>query len=214
MKRWIPALAACAFLAAGCHRDMWQQPKVESQSESPFYQADKSGSRWEPAGTVAYGEAKTDTAFHTGYDDDGRLVKEFPSAVTREMLERGEERYTVFCTPCHGQIGDGKGMIAQRGFEASIPVASYHTDRLREIPVGHFFDVITNGTGAMYAFGARIPVEDRWAIAAYIRVLQKSQNVNYDELSSEEQQKVQTGASGSHDDHSGDGHEGTEEAGH
>ena len=92
-------------------------------------------------------------------------------------------------------------MIAQRGFEASIPVASYHDDRLRDMPIGHFFDVITNGTGAMYPFAARIPVEDRWAITAYIKVLQKSQNVNYDDLSEDEKQKVQDAALGHTEGH-------------
>lgn len=213
MKRWMPlALAASVLVAAGCHRDMWQQPRVESQSVNPFFQSDRAGSRWEPEGTVAYGDAKLDTAFHTGYDDNGRLVREFPVAVTREMLERGQERYTVFCTPCHGQVGDGKGMIAQRGFEASIPVASYHDDRLRDMPIGHFFDVITNGTGAMYPFAARIPVEDRWAITAYIKVLQKSQNVNYDDLSEDEKQKVQDAALGHTEGH--EEGEGAAEANH
>lgn len=212
MKRWIPLIAALgALMAAGCHRDMWQQPRVESQSHNPFYEAGGQGSRWEPEGTVAFGEAKTDTAYHTGYGDDGRLVKEFPIAITQETLERGQERYTIFCTPCHGQIGDGNGMIAERGFAVAVPPASYHTDRLREMPIGYFFDVMTHGTGAMYSYAARVPVEDRWAIAAYIRVLQKSQNVNYEELSPDEQQKVQEGASGASDDHSDEGHE---EAGH
>jgi mono/diheme cytochrome c family protein len=123
---------------------------------------------------VPFGQKKEDGAYYRGYVD-GKLIEQMPVRVTAELIERGQERFNVFCRHCHGAIGDGEGMIAKRGFKVERPVASYHTDRLRQMPVGHFFDVITNGYGAMFPFSDRIPVEDRWAIVSYIRVLQRSQ---------------------------------------
>ena len=109
----------------------------------------------------------------------------------KKFLERGQERFTIYCTPCHGQLGNGDGMIAARGLALKRKPATYHTDRLRKMPVGHFFDVITNGYGVMYSYGARVEVPDRWAIAAYIRVLQMSQNVRLSDLPTSQQSKVQ-----------------------
>lgn len=166
------------LVLAGCHNDMWVQPKVKAQQGDVFFASQglsPSGSRKPVAGTVAFEKARTDTAYYTGYVD-GRLVKEFPIPVTKELIARGRERFEIFCSHCHGQTGDGTGMIAQRGFTLARPVATYHTDRLREMPVGHIFDVITNGYGTMYPFAGRIKPQDRWAIAAYIRALQLSQN--------------------------------------
>lgn len=176
-------------LAAGCHLDMWEQGKVKPQSKSKFF-SDNSGSRIEPSGTVNFGKPKLDTEFYTGYTTTGKLVTQIPGKIDEEYLKRGKERYIIFCAPCHGQVGDGNGMIAQRGFNVERPIASYHTDRLREIPVGHFFTVITNGQGAMYPFGSRIPAADRWKIAAYIRTLQKSQAMPAEKLSEEEKEKA------------------------
>jgi mono/diheme cytochrome c family protein len=105
------------------------------------------------------------------YPDD---VETFPFPITKEALDRGQERYDIFCSVCHGATGNGDGMIARRGFNKPLP-ASYHQDRLRQAPVGHFFDAMTNGWGAMPAYAAQIPVEDRWKIIAYIRALQLSQ---------------------------------------
>lgn len=179
MKRAVLFGAALASLAlAGCHIDMWVQSKPKSQDLSAFYSESShnpSSTRMPIQGTVPYKTDRRDTAFYTGYVND-KLVREFPVPVTKQLIERGKERYTIFCTPCHGQLGDGKGMIAQRGFAIQRPPATYHTDRLRQMPVGHFFDVMTHGYGAMYPFAARISTKDRWAIASYIRVLQLSQH--------------------------------------
>ena len=202
---------ALMVLASGCHLDMWQQGKVKPQSKSPFY-SDAMGSRIEPEGTVSYGKPKLDTEFYTGYTATGKLVTQIPFKVDETFLKRGKERFTIFCTPCHGQVGNGNGMIAQRGFNVERPIASYHTQRLREIPIGHFFTVITDGQGAMYPFGSRIPARDRWAIAAYIRTLQKSQAVKEDQLSEEGKAKAamaaeeQMKAMQPHDAHSEGGH--------
>lgn len=162
-----------AFAVIGCHPDMWQQPKYKAQDKATFF-SDHSSSRQPVKGTVVFDSPKPSEAITRGYVN-GKLVEQFPIPVTAELIERGQERFAVFCRHCHGAIGDGTGMISQRGFKAERPVASYHTDRLRKMPIGHFFDVMTNGYGAMFPFSDRIPVEDRWAIASYIRVLQKSQ---------------------------------------
>lgn len=170
-----PMAATCVLLAAaGCHTDMWIQPKVKPQGKSDFF-SDKMGSRMPVPGTVPFKSHGTNTAFMTGYEN-GKLVAEFPIPVTEELIRRGQERFGVFCSHCHGAAGDGQGMIAQRGFTLQRPVGNYHTDRLREMPVGHFFDVITNGYGTMFPFKARIEPQDRWAIASYIRALQLSQH--------------------------------------
>jgi mono/diheme cytochrome c family protein len=106
-----------------------------------------------------------------------------PPPVTLALLQRGQERYRIYCTPCHSELGDGRGMVVQRGFPAP---PSYHIQRLREAPVEHFYDVITNGHGAMYSFAARVQPLDRWAIAAYIRALQRSQETNQADLTPEQ----------------------------
>ncbi len=120
--------------------------------------------------TVARGHLDTDEAFYTGKIGTN-LVTTFPFPITREVLERGRERFDIYCSPCHARTGDGKGMIVQRGFP---PPPSYHIDRLRQAPAGHFFDVMTQGYGVMYSYAARVEPADRWAIAAYIRALQRS----------------------------------------
>lgn len=194
MKAWssrllfLVASGTFALGLTGCHTDMWIQPKVKHQSKSDFFN-DGMGARPTVAGTVEFGEDRTDVAFYTGFEN-GKLVEQFPVPVTEELLRRGRERFEIFCLHCHGAAGDGKGMIAQRGFTLARPVANYNTDRLRDMPVGHFFDVITNGYGAMFPFGARIEPEDRWAIASYIRALQLSQHVPVDDLSSEQRAKI------------------------
>ncbi len=168
-------MAAMAGLAvAGCHTDMWVQPKIhEPYQESKFF---KDGSTARPLveGTVARGHLRLDDAFYTGYKD-GKLVREFPLPITEELIRRGKERYTIFCSPCHGQVGDGQGMIAKRGFTLRRPVGNFHTERLQEMPIGHVYDVITNGYGSMYSYASRVEPRDRWAIAAYVRTLQLSQ---------------------------------------
>jgi mono/diheme cytochrome c family protein len=156
---------------------MYQQAKYEPLESTPFY-PDQMSARGLPPGTVARGHAELDRAFYTGIIGTN-YVAEFPMAVTRETLERGRERFNIYCSVCHGRDGQGHGMIVQRGFPQP---PSYHTERLRNAPVGHFFDVITHGYGVMYPYASRVAPEDRWAIAAYIRVLQQSEHTPVDEI--------------------------------
>ena len=156
---------------AGCRQDMHDQPKFFPQRSTTFY-ADGRSVRPQVVGTVARSQGEAGSYFMTGMVD-GAEGDGMPFKVTLSVLERGQERYNVYCTPCHSRVGNGKGMIVQRGY---YPAASFHTYRLRQAPLGHFFNVITNGYGAMPDYAAQIRPEDRWAIAAYIRALQLSQN--------------------------------------
>jgi hypothetical protein len=137
--------------------------------------ADGSSARPLPADTVARGHIQDDTLLFTGKDSTGQDSDEFPFSITRDMLQRGRDRFEIYCVPCHGFTGNGDGLVVQRGFN---PPPSYNSDRLRQAPVGHFFDVVTNGFGSMPSYAAQLPVRDRWAIIAYIRALQLSQNAN------------------------------------
>lgn len=155
----------------GCRIDMHVQPKVLPLTHSDFFE-DGRGSRSLMPGTIARGQLKEDTYLYTGMIN-GKPGDMMPFLATREVLERGRERFNIYCAPCHSRIGDGNGMIVQRGFRHP---PSYHTPALRQAPLGHFYDVITNGFGVMPDYAAQVPVNDRWAIAAYIRALQLSQN--------------------------------------
>jgi mono/diheme cytochrome c family protein len=170
--------AACLALA-GCHVDMWNQEKPKPYQEDEFF-ANHAASRPLVEHTVARGELRTDEAFYTGMvhvsGTQVKYVEKFPFPITKEVLQRGQERFSIYCVPCHGELGNGKGFIAQRGFALRRQPGNYHTDRLRKMPIGHFFDVITNGYGAMYSYASRVEPEDRWKIVAYIRVLQLSQD--------------------------------------
>jgi hypothetical protein len=158
-------------LLTACRRDMFNQPKSNPLRESNFF-PDGAASRPLPPHTVARGDLQEDEAFYTGMSGTN-LVVTFPFSVTREMLDRGRQRFEISCVPCHGITGNGDGMLVQRGFPAP---PSYHIDRLREAPIGHFFDVMTRGYGVMFSQATRVTPEDRWAIAAYIRALQLSQH--------------------------------------
>jgi hypothetical protein len=149
---------------------MFNQPRYKPQGPSDFF-ADGRAGRPAVAGTVPRGHLKDDEHFYTG-KVDGKLATTFPFLVTRAVLERGRERYDVFCAPCHDRVGNGNGVIVLRGLKHP---PSLHDERLRNAPAGHFFDVITNGLGAMQDYSAQIPPRDRWAIIAYIRALQLSQ---------------------------------------
>jgi len=168
------ALAAVALFAVGCNTDMWRQPKNDALESSEFF-SDHMSARPLVPGTIARDHLREDDAFFTGRKS-GKLMEGLPMPVTMELLKRGQERFNIYCSPCHGRLGDGQGMISQRGFELKRPVGNYHTDRLRKMPVGHFYDVITNGYGAMFSYASRVEPQDRWAIAAYIRALQLSQH--------------------------------------
>ena len=150
---------------------MEHQPKLRPQSASAFF-ADGRASRPRIPGTVARGRRDDDALLVTG-KEDARLTEVFPAPVTKAVLDRGHQRFDVYCSPCHDRAGTGRGMIVMRGYKAPT---SFHDERVRTMPPGYFFDVITNGFGVMPPYAAQIPIEDRWAIAAYIRVLQMSQN--------------------------------------
>jgi mono/diheme cytochrome c family protein len=169
MSRVIVLLAGIAVLA-GCRQDMHDTPRYEAFEASSTF-ADNRASRVPPAGTVARGWLRDDEALYTG-KIAGQPVDQFPFAIAHEDLARGQQRFNIYCTPCHGRLGDGNGMVVQRGLRQA---ASYHQDRLRQEKVGYFYDVITNGFGAMQGYAEQIPVRDRWLIVAYVRTLQHSQ---------------------------------------
>jgi mono/diheme cytochrome c family protein len=150
---------------------MQNQPRFKPLRQSDFFE-DGRASRPLVAGTVARGDLREDTYFYTGMMGN-KVGDVMPFPVTQEVLERGRQRYNIYCAPCHSETGDGNGMIVQRGYRRP---PSYHTDRLRTAPLGHFFDVMTNGFGAMPDYAAQITPRDRWNIVAYIRALQLSQN--------------------------------------
>jgi mono/diheme cytochrome c family protein len=164
------SVAAVAMAVAGCRQDMHDAPRYEPLEASTFF-ANGQASRALVANTVARGLLREDTHLNEG-KVNGQLATTFPMPVTADVMARGQERFNVFCSPCHGKTGSGNGMVVQRGFRAP---PSYHEDRLRNAPVGYFFDVMTNGFGAMQDYSSQVPVADRWAIAAYIRALQLSQ---------------------------------------
>src|SRR6185369_3899530 len=186
-------LGALLLISVGCRRDMQDQPKMKPYRGTSFF-GDGTSMRQPIDGTIPRGQLKTDVEYYTGkktkapgatatpatqpaaagaqantFPDD---VDTFPFAVTKEVVDRGHERYNIFCSACHGLTGNGDGMIVRRGFRRA---ASFNDDRLRKAPVGHFFDAITNGWGAMPSYASQIPVQDRWAIITYIRALQLSQ---------------------------------------
>ncbi len=163
------ALIAC-FVLGGCRNDMHVQPKYLPLRHSDFFE-DGRTSRIPPANTIARGQLRDDAYFYTGMVN-GQPANLMPFPATREVLERGRERFDIYCSPCHSRLGDGNGMIVQRGYRRP---PSFYEQRLRQAPLGHFFDVMTNGYGAMPDYAAQVDSRDRWAIAAYIRVLQTSQ---------------------------------------
>ncbi len=168
----------------GCN-DMWDTGRIKPLERNAFF-VDGSSVRPIPEGTVARGHAGTNDLLHTG-KVGGTFAEAFPFAVTDSVMRRGRDRYNTFCTPCHGRLGDGGGMIVQRGFPRPN---SFHSDSVRARPVGYYFDVITNGFGRMYSYAPSIPVEDRWAIVGYIRALQLSQHVPVAQLPEIDRNKI------------------------
>jgi Cytochrome C oxidase, cbb3-type, subunit III len=183
-----PAIAflGAALLATACTQKMAVQPYHRPYTPSEVF-ADGSSARPIPADTVARGHTQDDTLLFTGKDSNGQDSTEFPFPVTRDILQRGHDRFEIYCAPCHGYTGDGDGVVVQRGFNAP---PSYNSDRLRQAPVGHFFEVVSNGFGAMPSYSAQIPVADRWAIIAYIRALQLSQHASVDDAAPEAQSQL------------------------
>ncbi|HUK18997.1 MAG TPA: cytochrome c [Bryobacteraceae bacterium] len=155
-----------------CRQDMQDQPKYLPLRPSDFF-GDGRSERPLIEGTVARGHLDDDAALYTGKGPDGKFVNTFPFPVTKEVLERGQQRFNIYCSPCHDRLGMGDGKIVRRGYRHP---PSYHIDRLRQVPNGYIYDVITNGFGAMPDYAAQVQPRDRWAIVAYIRALQLSQN--------------------------------------
>jgi mono/diheme cytochrome c family protein len=173
----LTAAIVLALAGTGCRQDMHDAPRVDAYEATDAF-PDGRGNRPVVEGTVARGHLNDDELLYTG-KVNGQLADEFPFPVTKAVLERGHERFNIYCSPCHGQTGMGNGMIVSRGLR---PPPSYHDEKLRTQPVGHFFDVMTNGFGAMQDYRAQVDVTDRWAIAAYIRALQLSQHATVEDV--------------------------------
>ena len=199
-SRWLKQGALLSLLLLpGCElrQAMYNQPKYKALAASTFF-ADGRASRNPVAGTIARGQLRLDRHLYEGKADTG-LATTLPMPLTKELLERGHQRFDIYCSPCHDRTGRGNGMVVQRGLKRP---PSFQQDRapgnapgdginLRTAPVGYFFDVMTNGFGVMYSYASRITPEDRWAIAAYIRTLQFSQNASFDQLPTEDQRQLQ-----------------------
>jgi len=186
-------MALAMFLISGCYQgrpsknepihlnpNMDHQQKVRPQSESGFY-ADGSGMRIPPAGTVARGQLQEDVEYYTGKDENGNFVKGYPEQVNYnlDLILRGQNRFDIYCSPCHGRVGNGKGIVPARGM---LPPPSFHEERILKFDEGQIFDVISNGVRNMPPYKFQIPVEDRWAIISYFRTLQRSQNATINDI--------------------------------
>lgn len=168
---------AAALMLAGCRQDMHDQPKFIPQRGTTFF-PDGRSARPQVADTVARNQMHENEYFYTGMVN-GKEGDGFPIALTPAVMQRGQERYNIYCTPCHSRVGNGDGMIVQRGYR---PAGDFHTDRLRNAPLGHFFSVMSNGYGAMPDYAAQLTPEDRWAVVAYIRALQLSQDAKQSDV--------------------------------
>ncbi|MEZ5331826.1 MAG: cytochrome c [Thermoanaerobaculia bacterium] len=184
--RVLPALGLSLLALAACRQDMHDAPKYEPLEESRFF-ADGQASRPLIAGTVARGHLRDDDRLYRGVGSDGSFVTELPVEVDRDLLLRGRQRFEIYCSPCHGRTGDGRGMIVQRGFKSP---QTFHQDRVRNMPVGYYFDVMTNGFGQMSSYASQVPVEDRWAIAAWVQTLQLARHAPAQRLSAEERARL------------------------
>jgi mono/diheme cytochrome c family protein len=179
------AAALSVMALAGCRQDMHNQPKYRPLRSSDFF-SNGSSARPLVEGTVARGTLQTDAAFFTG-KNGAMFVSELPFAVTKEVLDRGQERFNIYCTPCHDTTGSGNGLVVQRGYPKP---PSFHDARLRNVEAGYFFDVMTNGFGRMPDYRAQVTPRDRWNIVAYIRALQLSQNAGAADLTEADRTKL------------------------
>jgi mono/diheme cytochrome c family protein len=190
VRRAVISLGAAAILAAtwGCRQEMYDQPKYEPLEKSTFF-ADDRASRPLVEGTLARGALDPAAAPLPpgGAPAPGQLATTLPEPLTRDLVARGRERFEIFCTPCHDRTGSGRGMVVRRGYRAP---PSLHIDRLREAPVGHLYDVMTRGLGAMPDYAQQIPSADRWAIASYVKALQLSQRASVAGLSAEDRAQL------------------------
>lgn len=177
------------MIAVGCHQGMWNESRLKPLEANSFFDDGKSA-RSMPEGVVQFGHARVDAHLYEG-KVNGEYATTYPFEISAEVLTRGKERYEIYCTPCHGLTGDGNGMVVQR----EMKKAASHTGDARlldpvQSPPGYFFDVITNGFGVMYPYATRVKPEDRWAVVAYIKALQISQNTKLADLSDEEKKLV------------------------
>lgn len=195
------ALAIGAALT-GCRGNKSAEPPVHPNQNMDFVQyydpqednawfPDKRAVRPLPAGTVAVGHSKTDRELHQGRGENGRLLDGLPSSIeiSDALLERGEKRYDIYCTPCHAKAGDGHGIVVTRGLK--VPPPSYFEPRLQAMPLGYLYDVIKNGKGTMKGYASQIPVEDRWAIAAWVRTLQYSHRATQADVPPAERARIE-----------------------
>lgn len=182
-RTWLGSLLILLTLLTGCTLTMRDQPRYDTFEQSPFFE-DNLSARPAVPDTVARDKIYLDSHLYTGHAKrNNDFAPTFPFTVTMEVLERGQERYDIFCTPCHGRLGDGQGLVVEYGLRQP---PSFHTAELREQPPGYYFDLITRGTRVMPSYAARIHPEDRWAIIAYIRALQLSQNADLELVPAEE----------------------------
>jgi mono/diheme cytochrome c family protein len=177
-----------ALTTTACRQDMYNQPRTKPYSATNFF-PDGTSARVIPVHTVEYKSASPSDAFHSGMSN-GALIAYLPPPLklTPQLLRRGQDRFDIYCAVCHGISGAGDGELVRRGFPAP---PTYHSERLRNAPLGHFYDVITNGYGVMYSYASRVEPQDRWAIAAYIRALQLSQHASANDLPPNEQRKLE-----------------------
>jgi len=189
-KKGFVFLAGLTLFFSSCRLDMHDQPKYESYEASDFF-ADGKASRIPPEGTIPQGGLRQGELLYTG-KVDGEDSELFPFPVTQNILVRGQDRYNIYCSPCHDKVGTGKGIIVRRGMKQP---PSFHIARLREAPPGYMFNVMTDGFGVMFSYSSRVQPRDRWAIAAYIRALQLSQNASYGDVSEEDLEKLEEATS-------------------
>jgi mono/diheme cytochrome c family protein len=201
MKRLqlIPVILGLTVMISGCFRglpsddppihvvkDMDNQPKYTPQDESGFF-ADGAAMRPPVPGTVARGQLREDVAFFTGKGANGEFLQMAPMHITAQLLERGQERFNIYCSPCHSRLGDGQGIMVARGY---TPPPTFHSDRIRQLADGYIFDVITRGIRTMPSYSDQIRPADRWAIVAYIRAIQRSQNARLEDVPEEMRGKL------------------------
>jgi mono/diheme cytochrome c family protein len=188
--------ATCALVLPGCERamqNMYDQPRYKPLRPSPLF-ADGNSSRPLPPGTVVHssGPFAGTSSGRVGVEDalarDAAYAAQHPGPITSGLLQRGRDRYTIYCEPCHSPLGDGDGRIVRRGFPSP---PSYHIDRLRDAPDRHFFDVMTQGYGIMYSYADRLDPRDRWAVVAYIRALQRSQQAKLADVPPEAREELE-----------------------
>lgn len=185
-------IAGLAIFTTACRQDMHDQPKYKGLQESTLW-PDGKAARPLVEGTIARGRLRQDSHKFQGKLAAGGFAPGLPASykVDQAFLTRGQQRFNIYCSPCHGKTGYGDGMVVQRGFKAP---PSYHIDRLRNQPSGYYYDVITNGYGTMVSYASRIPVDDRWAIVAYVRALQLSQNATIDDVPESDRPKLSAAA--------------------